>query len=82
MSSGEQIRDFTPAGFVASEFVKELALNDGQHQCEIRNVGTGISRTLLDFAQECWANWGASGSLNIGVVPPREECALCQNYRF
>ena len=72
MSAGTQIRDFIEVGEVAAAFVGALetgGIEEGRPQQ--RNVGTGRAQTLLEFANEWWARWGATGSLLPGAVPAR-----------
>ena len=72
MSAGTQIRDFIEVGEVAAAFVNALereGVEAGKPQQ--RNVGTGRAQTLLEFANEWWARWGATGSLLPGAVPAR-----------
>jgi nucleoside-diphosphate-sugar epimerase len=73
MSPGGQIRDFTPVDLVARHFADALeAPAPPAGQPEIRHVGTGKPRTTLDFAQEWWSRWSASGKLLPGAIPYRE----------
>lgn len=72
MTAGTQVRDFTPVSLVAERFFTELSsptLTPGQPI--IRNVGTGIPRTLAEFARSCWADFHASGRLMVGALPMR-----------
>jgi nucleoside-diphosphate-sugar epimerase len=65
MTSGEQIRDFTPVDDVAKEFVSELQSSKSEMP-NIRNLGTGKPQTLAEFARHWWKYWNASGNLLIG----------------
>ena len=74
MTKGEQIRDFIPVEDVAKNFVKALSF-DGVNTGEpmVTNIGSGQPQTLLEFAQYWWEKWDASGNLNIGEIPYREN---------
>lgn len=71
MTSGIQVRDFTPVALVADQFVAELESMRPPGDPVIRNLGTGRARSLESFARECWAEWGATGHLHLGAVPMR-----------
>jgi nucleoside-diphosphate-sugar epimerase len=69
MSSGVQIRDFIAVEEVATKLLYALEFNDvlpGKPQ--IKNIGTGIPVSLLDFAKGWWENWNAKGRLIPGKV--------------
>lgn len=71
MTSGKQVRDFTPVETVAQAFLDatEKQLEPGVPV--VANIGTGHPRTLLDFATENWRNWAATGQLLPGSIPDR-----------
>lgn len=72
MTSGEQVRDFTPVELVAESFADHLAgvpPPDGQPL--VQNIGTGVGRTLREFAEAEWLRFGASGRLHFGALPMR-----------
>lgn len=72
MTAGTQIRDFTPVSLVAERFFAELSSpTPTPGQPIIRNVGTGIPRTLAEFARSCWTEFQASGRLLVGALPMR-----------
>jgi nucleoside-diphosphate-sugar epimerase len=73
MTTGDQIRDFTPVGLVAAKFL-EAALNADvpSGQAIIKNIGTGNSQTLREFAESWWLHWNAKGKLLFGAIPQRE----------
>lgn len=72
MSAGVQIRDFISVEDVASQFVSALKFEgvEAGHP-QIRNIGTGKALTLLEFAQQWWATWHATGQLLPGQVELR-----------
>jgi len=72
MSAGEQLREFTPVEFVARRFVDALDFSDVvPGEPAVQHVATDEPRTLLAFAQEWWARWGATGRLLPGAVAYR-----------
>jgi len=72
MSPGGQLRDFTPVEFVARRFVEALDFSDAPpgEPC-VQHVVTGEPRSLLEFAQDWWQRWGATGKLVPGALPYR-----------
>ena len=72
MTAGEQIRDFTPVEFVASEFVRSLDFSGAQAGVPtVQHVKTGTPTSLLTFSQYWWKEWQATGKLLPGAVPYR-----------
>ena len=73
MSPGGQIRDFSPVHLVARHFADALegaAPPNGQPT--IHHVGAGNPMTTLDFAQEWWSRWKATGKIIPGALPYRD----------
>lgn len=68
MSSGEQIRDFIHVSKVCDVFLRAISVDIVPGKPVIRNVGTGVGTTLLDFAKEWWSTWGATGQLIPGAI--------------
>jgi nucleoside-diphosphate-sugar epimerase len=82
MSAGTQVRDFIEVTDVATQFLVALdfeSVEPGRPQ--VRNVGTGVPRTLLAFAEHWWKAWNATGSLLPGQVGlrPGEAARLVAN---
>lgn len=71
MTAGEQVRDFVPVEFAAAHFVAAARTEFAPARATVLNIGTGVPRTLRDFAEEWWARSGASGRLKLGEVPYR-----------
>lgn len=74
MTSGAQIRDFTPVEEVGRQLlgaVTELDIAPGEPL--FRNVGTGKPQSLRTFAEEWWERFGASGELKYGIKPQRQN---------
>lgn len=72
MTSGEQIRDFTPVEEVAAAFVSAVSKPDlDPGRPKIENLGTGKPQTLFNFAQTWWSAWKSSGNLLPGSIPNR-----------
>ena len=72
MSTGTQIRDFVDVSTVADQFLDAIdfrGVEAGRPQ--IKNIGSGIPKTLLQFAQEWWLSWGATGRLIPGQFEMR-----------
>ena len=72
MTEGEQVRDFIQVEAVAEKLLGALsweALTRGNPR--VVNVGTGVPRTLRQFAEHCWAAWGAKGKIKFGELPQR-----------
>ena len=77
MTSGEQVRDFTPVEFVAKEFFRHLtATPPPPGRPLVCNVGTGQARSLWEFAQAEWQRLGATGRLQRGAIPQRASEVL------
>lgn len=73
MSAGAQIRDFIPVEEVAQQFLTALSFEGVEPgHPHIRNVGTGHAQTLLEFSQQWWTHWKASGLLMPGHVGLRQ----------
>ncbi|AWB33040.1 NAD-dependent epimerase/dehydratase family protein [Orrella marina] len=69
MSAGTQIRDFIPVEEVARQFVDALSFTHVEPgKPQVRNIGTGVPQTLIEFAQYWWRAWGATGELQPGQL--------------
>ena len=74
MSKGEQIRDFTPVEDVSEKlFDLVISLADLKSGGTIKNIGTGIPISLLDFANEQWVKRESKGKLIPGALPYRKQ---------
>lgn len=72
MSQGLQVRDFIHVSDVASAFVDALQQNDVKPGSPlVHNLGSGIPRSLGDFAELEWSRHGATGRLKKGAFPMR-----------
>ena len=72
MTTGSQVRDFQPVEEAAAQilfWLQHPAIKPGV-PCVV-NLGTGVPRSLLDFAKAEWNRLGATGSLRIGEIPHR-----------
>lgn len=78
MTAGEQIRDFMMVEDAARVFLAMVNKKPDNNGVNVYNLGSGRPRTLLSFAQECWSNWNATGSLIPGSIPYRK--AECMRY--
>jgi nucleoside-diphosphate-sugar epimerase len=74
MTEGLQIRDFVSVEQVARSFLKAIERTD-LHPGEpvIENLGSGIPRTLLEFASSEWERLKAAGRLVPNAIPLREN---------
>ncbi|MGV0954047.1 MAG: NAD-dependent epimerase/dehydratase family protein [Fluviibacter sp.] len=69
MSSGVQVRDFIPVEDVARHFLAALSFQGVEAgKPQIKNVGSGQAKSLLEFAEGWWKSWNASGNLRPGNV--------------
>ena len=73
MTPGGQIRDFIPVEKVAEAFLHASEniniVKKGTPM--VANVGTGNTITMLEFAEKCWAEFGATGKIIAGAKPYR-----------
>jgi nucleoside-diphosphate-sugar epimerase len=72
MTPGEQVRDYQSVEEVAAAFLgaaADLPLVAGEPL--VRNVGSGDTQTLAEFAEYWWRRWNASGQLLKGAIPYR-----------
>lgn len=79
MTAGEQVRDYLKVercAEVFAEAVERPDLKGGQPW--IRNVGSGLARSIREFAQEEWIRLGATGRILFGALPyrPNEVMAI------
>jgi nucleoside-diphosphate-sugar epimerase len=68
LTSGEQVRDFTPVEEVAKQLVDNLQffdINAGEPQT--KHIGTDKPQSIKQFANYWWLKWGAKGELNFGA---------------
>ena len=74
MTQGDQVRDFISVEQVAKQFL-QAATSDLPVSGEprIRNIGTGNPQTVREFSEYWWKKWEASGQLQIGVLPYRDN---------
>jgi nucleoside-diphosphate-sugar epimerase len=73
MTLGAQIRDFIPVESVAKAILNSI--EDQSIVTEklpfVSNVGSGYPVSMLQFAEKCWAEWGAKGRIIAGAIPYR-----------
>lgn len=69
MSAGTQIKDFIAVHQVAKSLCDAIEF-DGVEEGKphVRNIGTGQGTSVLDFAQKCWREMGATGKLLPGML--------------
>lgn len=72
MTGGTQIRDFMPVEAVASKLIEACLRTDLQPgEPHVENIGSGIPKTLLAFAQQEWKHLNASGRILPGALADR-----------
>ncbi len=75
MTSGKQVRDFTPVETAAEKLVHEVEslekLESGSPR--IVNLGTGKPKSLAQFAREEWERFEAKGELRFGALADRKN---------
>ncbi len=70
MTKGEQIRDFIDVK-VLSEILLNECLNQ-DNKVKIRNIGSGETKSIADFANEIWEKNKAKGKLIFGAKDYRD----------
>jgi nucleoside-diphosphate-sugar epimerase len=74
MTLGEQVRDFIHVDKATRMFIDELKYGDVNNgEVQIKNVGTGVSQTVLEFSKYWWNFWNARGNLIVGSIPYRNN---------
>lgn len=76
MTKGEQVRDFIEVQEVAQYFLNEAErmLNEKyiKPSYVVKNIGSGIPQSVLEFSKYWWNKWEAKGQLQVGLLPYRE----------
>ena len=74
MTDGENIRDFIPVADVARHLRTAAERRDIQSdQPLVVNIGSGYGLRVVDFAQQQWQHFGATGSLQPGAIRGRPD---------
>jgi len=74
LTSGEQVRDFTPVEEIAKQLLRELDFSVIKKGVPFLNhLGAGKPQTLKKFTKFWWKEWGAKGTLNFGEKAYREN---------
>jgi len=73
MTSGGQVRDFLPVEEVARTVVAMLDTPAPAGRLLVRNLGSGVGTSVLDFATDWWQRFGASGRLLPGAIADRSD---------
>jgi nucleoside-diphosphate-sugar epimerase len=73
MTPGGQVRDFIPVNSVAKALLYSVEKGGTVQKGKpfVENVGTGHPETMLEFAENCWSEWGAKGRIIAGAKPYR-----------
>ncbi len=78
MTTGEQIRDFIHVDEVSKELLKACKRNDLiPGKVIVKNIATGNSMKLLDFAKSEWKLFKAKGDLLPGSIQSRLDESVC-----
>ena len=74
MTKGEQIRDFIPVEDASKKlFNIAKSLSELKSGGVVKNIGTGVPLSLLDFATKEWDKRNSKGKLIPGAIPYREK---------
>lgn len=74
MTKGDQIRDFISVSEVAQYLAIAIERNDTDKNTPlIVNIGSGKGLSVLEFSQQQWTNFEATGSLIPGKIPSRHN---------
>lgn len=74
LTPGEQIRDFVPVEDVARKLIEaSILIDDPFPAICVENIGSGVPKSITEFAQYWWRYWKAEGKLKIGSIPYREN---------
>lgn len=74
MTAGAQLRDFVSVEDAAHQFLMHLDFNSVKAgEPEVHHIASGGAITLLEFAQNWWSYWGATGRLMPGALPYRQN---------
>jgi nucleoside-diphosphate-sugar epimerase len=74
LTAGKQERDFILVENVAELLVSALSFSNVIHgNLDVRNIGSGNSQTIREFAEYWWSEWGATGKLHFGSKPYRKN---------
>ena len=74
MTPGRQVRDFIPVQRVAAIFVDALTRPDLRPGIPlVENVASGEPVVLVQWARRWWKHFGATGKLQIGARPYRDN---------
>lgn len=77
LSAGTQLRDFVPVEQVTSHLLSELGRRPAPRTIEVTNCGTGVGRSVREFAEYWWEKWGAQGLLLFGEAAIRSWEPAC-----
>jgi len=74
MTSGRQVSDFVPVAAVAGHLLEACTRPDvSPGRPLVANIGSGVTTSLLAFAEAEWVRLGATGRLCPGVLPDRPD---------
>ncbi len=74
LTPGEQVRDFIQVSDVARRLLEICHCDTlDRGTSTIENLGTGKPQTVLEFCQQWWRFWRASGNLLVGQIAYRDD---------
>tara|TARA_Y200000002_G_scaffold263402_1_gene218692 strand:+ start:2125 stop:3003 length:879 start_codon:yes stop_codon:yes gene_type:complete len=75
LTEGSQIRDFSSVEEMATMIFKEIynIYKENEKKLKIKNLGSGKSMTIYEFAKKIWLDNNAKGKLIKGSLPYRKN---------
>jgi nucleoside-diphosphate-sugar epimerase len=74
LTSGEQVRIFTPVEVIATQLLEELDFS-GVKSGEpfFKHIAKGEPQSIKEYVEFWWKQWGAKGKLHFGKRPYRDN---------
>jgi len=73
MTKGEQVRDFSNVEEISKKILSFVSIKGEPGNPSIVNIGSGKSKSLLEFATSEWKSLGAKGKLIVGSKKYRKN---------
>ena len=75
LTQGDQIRDFSSSGDMATMIFDEIfnIYKENEKKLKIKNLGSGKSMSIYEFAKKVWIENKAKGKLIKGTLPYRKN---------
>lgn len=72
MTKGEQVRNFTYVEDMASLLINECEnIVNNSTRISVKNLGSGRTESIREFAEYWWLKWEAKGKINFGKIEYR-----------